>query len=70
MPGLKPDRPTQTELDVMQIDAKDEGRADHLEAIENQDPLAMESGDTPTFHKHVQKSALRKVSIFGIHDRA
>jgi len=53
---------TATEVDMPAIDSKEDGKADHLEAINDRNASAMELGETPTFGKHIQKSALRKVS--------
>ena len=61
MPGPASDRTTHTELDMAHVDAKDEGTADHVEALEERNHMAMDSGDQPTFDKRIQKSAMRKV---------
>jgi hypothetical protein len=62
MPGRSNTHTTATEVDMSPVDTKEDGKADHLEAIDDRNASALESGETPAFGKPVQKSALRKVS--------
>ena len=62
MPGRTNTHTAATELDMSPVDTKEDGKADHLEAIDDRNASALESGETPAFGKAVQKSALRKVS--------